>query len=194
MLISMLISKASRTVADGVRWCEQSRALTTSFLTSDSLSVTMSFSSAIICRSSGRLSRFRNLSSVPSNLRESAESREHRAESRVAVNGVTSQSRHTLPSLLSARCWSIRDSSSNVKKKIKTPANPKDFLSTPITISHCGLLPQRHWIDMEASSSLVQYKTHSFIFEFSFYWFLIEPHRMGSLHMLRDPLLDPPSK
>lgn len=125
-------------------------------------------------------------------LQPEGERREQRAESRVAVNGVTSQSRHTLPSLLSARCWSIRDGSSNVKKKIKTPANPKDFLSTPITISHCGLLPQRHWIDMEASSSLVQYKTHSFIFEFSFYWFLIEPHRMGSLHMLRDPLLDPP--
>ena len=42
--------------------------LTTSFLTSASLSVTISLSSAMICRSSGRLSRFLNFSSVPSNL------------------------------------------------------------------------------------------------------------------------------
>lgn len=41
---------------------------TTSFLTRDSLSETMSFSSAMICRSSGRLSLFRNLSSDPSSL------------------------------------------------------------------------------------------------------------------------------
>lgn len=41
---------------------------TTSFLTRDSLSDTMSFSSAMICRSSGRLSLFLNFSSVPSSL------------------------------------------------------------------------------------------------------------------------------
>lgn len=42
--------------------------LTTSFLTSASLSVTISLSSAMICRSSGRLSLFLNFSSVPSSL------------------------------------------------------------------------------------------------------------------------------
>lgn len=42
--------------------------LTTSFLTRASLSVTISLSSAMICRSSGRLSLFLNFSSVPSNL------------------------------------------------------------------------------------------------------------------------------
>lgn len=41
---------------------------TTSFLTSVSLSDTMSFNSAMICRSSGRLSLFLNFSSVPSSL------------------------------------------------------------------------------------------------------------------------------
>lgn len=44
------------------------RLLTTSFLTRASLSVTISLSSAITCRSSGRLSLFLNFSSVPSNL------------------------------------------------------------------------------------------------------------------------------
>lgn len=43
---------------------------TTSFLTSDSLSDTMSFSSAMSCRSSGRLSLFLNFSSVPSSLED----------------------------------------------------------------------------------------------------------------------------
>lgn len=42
--------------------------LTTSFLTRASLSVTISLSSAMRCRSSGRLSLFLNFSSVPSNL------------------------------------------------------------------------------------------------------------------------------
>lgn len=41
---------------------------TTSFLTRVSLSETISLSSAMSCRSSGRLSLFLNLSSVPSNL------------------------------------------------------------------------------------------------------------------------------
>lgn len=43
---------------------------TTSFLTSDSLSDTMSFNSAMSCRSSGRLSLFLNFSSVPSSLED----------------------------------------------------------------------------------------------------------------------------
>lgn len=43
---------------------------TTSFLTSDSLSDTMSFSSAMSCRSSWRLSLFLNFSSVPSSLQD----------------------------------------------------------------------------------------------------------------------------
>lgn len=46
----------------------QTAPLTTSFLTRASLSVTISLSSAIMRRSSGRLSLFLNFSSVPSNL------------------------------------------------------------------------------------------------------------------------------
>lgn len=54
-----------------------SHQLTTSFLTRASRSETNSLSSAIRCRSSGRLSLFLNLSSVPSNLDVEMNEAEH---------------------------------------------------------------------------------------------------------------------